>query len=317
MSIITKCPGCGTTFRVTPHQLQAQHGMVRCGRCANVFDGFKTLATLSDVAPLDVEPPAVARADAPGVTVTRPPAEVRRESVNTDPAAAPPQEAPPAAPPEAAPPLPPLQEAQLSQEPAAVSLPEDIPARGPVTIVQDAAGASPFAPIADVEPVPRRRSGGWTLGAMLLLVGLAAQGAYLTRSEIAASVPEARPYLNKMCELLRCMVALPQRPRQISIEASDMQATDPANPGVIALTATLRNNATTELGYPALDVVLTNTKEHTVARRIFLPADYLAANREPRAGIAPNAELTVRLDLDTGDLGAAGFRLDVLAAPAR
>ena len=58
MSIITKCPGCGTTFRVTPQQLQAQHGMVRCGRCANVFDGFKTLATLAaDIpsnAPADV-----------------------------------------------------------------------------------------------------------------------------------------------------------------------------------------------------------------------------------------------------------------------
>ena len=104
------------------------------------------------------------------------------------------------------------------------------------------------------------------------------------RSEIAASVPEARPYLNKMCELLRCTVALPQRPRQISIEASDMQATDPANPGVIALTATLRNNATTELGYPALDVVLTNTKEHTVARRIFLPADYLGRRQGAARG---------------------------------
>ena len=119
-----------------------------------------------------------------------------------------------------------------------------------------------------------------------------------------------------MCEWLRCTVALPQRPRQISIEASDMQATDPASPGLIALTATLRNHATTELGYPALDVVLTNTKEHTVARRIFLPSDYLGAGKDPRAGIAPNAEVTVRLDLETGDLGAAGFRLDLIAAPA-
>ena len=33
---------------MTPPQLQAQHGMVRCGRCANVFDGFKTLATLEE-----------------------------------------------------------------------------------------------------------------------------------------------------------------------------------------------------------------------------------------------------------------------------
>jgi hypothetical protein len=30
-----------------------------------------------------------------------------------------------------------------------------------------------------------------------------------------------------------------------------------------------------------------------------------------------NAEITVALDLDTGDLNAAGFRLDLLAAPPR
>jgi hypothetical protein len=119
-----------------------------------------------------------------------------------------------------------------------------------------------------------------------------------------------------MCELLRCSVALPQGTREISIEASDLQATDPARPGLIALTATLRNNATTELGYPALDVVLTNAKDHTVARRIFLPAEYLPAGKGARAGLAPNVEFTVRLDVDTGDLGAAGFRLGLIPAPA-
>jgi hypothetical protein len=164
---------------------------------------------------------------------------------------------------------------------------------------------------------PRRRNAGWAIGVVVMLCALAAQAAYFYRSDIAASLPEARPQLNKLCELLQCTVALPQRPRQISIEASDMQAPDPANPGLIALTATMRNHATTALGYPALDVVLTNTKEHTVARRIFVPADYLAAGKDPRAGIAPNAEVTIRLDLDTGDLGAAGFRLDLIGAPAR
>ena len=86
MSIITKCPSCGTTFRVTPPQLQAQHGMVRCGRCANVFDGFKTLATLSDVTPLGVAPQAVARDDSPATAVTRSPVEEARvvPAIDTD-----------------------------------------------------------------------------------------------------------------------------------------------------------------------------------------------------------------------------------------
>jgi hypothetical protein len=40
--------------------------------------------------------------------------------------------------------------------------------------------------------------------------------------------------------------------------------------------------------------------------------------RPPPAGGAPppHAEITIRLDLDTGDLSPAGFRLELLPAPA-
>lgn len=271
MSMITQCPACGTSFRVTPPQLQAQHGMVRCGRCAHVFDGFATLATLGDDQPPDAEAQPVA-ADSGPEPATRPAAR------------------PPAAP------------AQ--------------PARSPQTVVPAPRPVSVAAAVA-AERLPQRRGVGWALGVLLLLLALAAQGVYFYRGDIAARVPETRPYLDRMCELLDCTAALPQQPRLISIEASDMQATDPANRGRIALKATLRNNAPTELGYPALDVVLTDIKDHTVARRVFLPAEYRDAGKDARAGIPPNAEVTVRLDIDSGDLGAAGFRLALLPAPTR
>src|SRR3982074_1525657 len=70
MSIITQCPSCGTTFRVTPPQLQAQHGMVRCGRCAQIFDGFKTLATLPDTTPPEAAPVGATPAEATQVGAT-------------------------------------------------------------------------------------------------------------------------------------------------------------------------------------------------------------------------------------------------------
>jgi predicted Zn finger-like uncharacterized protein len=299
MSIITKCPACGTTFRVTPPQLQAQHGMVRCGRCASVFDGFKTLATLPDATLPDIKQAEAAPQD---IAVREAPADEEVTAAPRADAGPAPETITPAAAEHDAPITIPFDE--LTEQRALVQAPVAARDRRP--------SAQPVV----AAPPARRRAGGWAFGAVLLLVALAVQGAYFYRSDIAASVPEARPYLGKMCELMRCAVALPQRPRQISIEASDMQATDPASPGLIALTATLRNQATIELGYPALDVVLTNTKEHTVARRIFLPAEYLVAGKDPRAGIAPNAEITVRLNLDTGDLGAAGFRLDLIAAPA-
>jgi predicted Zn finger-like uncharacterized protein len=48
MALVTRCPNCGTAFRVTPFHLQAHAGDVRCGRCAKIFNGFSTLATMQE-----------------------------------------------------------------------------------------------------------------------------------------------------------------------------------------------------------------------------------------------------------------------------
>ncbi len=51
MSMVTSCPGCTTTFRITPEQLKHRAGKVRCSKCDRVFDAFKTLASLPDDMP--------------------------------------------------------------------------------------------------------------------------------------------------------------------------------------------------------------------------------------------------------------------------
>jgi predicted Zn finger-like uncharacterized protein len=43
MNLTTRCPSCGTAFRVQPAQLSARGGKVRCGKCSGVFDGVKAL----------------------------------------------------------------------------------------------------------------------------------------------------------------------------------------------------------------------------------------------------------------------------------
>jgi len=43
MSMVTRCPVCGTAFRVQREQLAARGGRVRCGKCATVFDGVGSL----------------------------------------------------------------------------------------------------------------------------------------------------------------------------------------------------------------------------------------------------------------------------------
>ena len=43
MSLATRCPVCGTAFRVQREQLAVRGGRVRCGKCATVFDGVASL----------------------------------------------------------------------------------------------------------------------------------------------------------------------------------------------------------------------------------------------------------------------------------
>jgi len=43
MTLVTRCPLCGTAFRAQAAQLAARGGQVRCGKCSAVFNGISAL----------------------------------------------------------------------------------------------------------------------------------------------------------------------------------------------------------------------------------------------------------------------------------
>jgi predicted Zn finger-like uncharacterized protein len=55
VSLVARCPTCGTAFRVLAGQLSAHAGRVRCGKCGAVFDGIAALVDQSPE-PLPLEP---------------------------------------------------------------------------------------------------------------------------------------------------------------------------------------------------------------------------------------------------------------------
>jgi hypothetical protein len=95
-----------------------------------------------------------------------------------------------------------------------------------------------------------------------------------------------------------------------------LQVVDKAQPHLVQLTATLRNRAAIDIGYPAFDLVLTDNREHALARRVIVPTDYLPGTNAAQSTIAANAEVTVRVDMDLSGLPAAGFRLNLTPAPS-
>lgn len=71
MSMTTRCPSCGTAFKVVPDQLRVRNGLVRCGECATVFDGRASLVAQVpagfDRAPAVALPPDDQAASEPAV----------------------------------------------------------------------------------------------------------------------------------------------------------------------------------------------------------------------------------------------------------
>src|SRR5437868_6771912 len=71
MSQITRCPACGTMFKVVPDQLRISEGWVRCGHCTEVFDATTSLQDKENAPALGTPPVeaqlAAAHATAPAV----------------------------------------------------------------------------------------------------------------------------------------------------------------------------------------------------------------------------------------------------------
>ncbi|MBI4998736.1 MAG: zinc-ribbon domain-containing protein [Rhodocyclales bacterium] len=70
--MLTRCPYCSTTFRVTPEQLKVRQGQVRCGQCRRVFDALRALdENVARPAPAP-RPPEPARAEVLSWTMVQP-----------------------------------------------------------------------------------------------------------------------------------------------------------------------------------------------------------------------------------------------------
>lgn len=269
MDLYTRCSHCDTTFRVTTQQLQVSSGQVRCGFCNQVFDAFATL-TAQDPAAQSVASAAAPELVAPAEVVTTPPA-AEKPALQKNGV--------------------PLE--RSPEKPAVAARPD------PAASLYEWEFRMPEAP---------RRTGLWVSVSLLLLIGLAAQAGYAFRTELTVMLPQSRNLYLQACARLGCTVALPRPSAFLHIEASDLQAVDPARPNEIELMLSVRNRAPVEVAFPAFELTLTNAQDQTIARRVFMPREYLG-EVDADAGLGAGEELPVRLFLDTGTLRAAGYRL--------
>jgi predicted Zn finger-like uncharacterized protein len=357
MALATKCPKCGSTFRVVADQLKLRGGLVRCGQCRTVFDAIGSLAYV-DEASLTPAPSATPRVDveaaideverpeppapAPAVAPARPrprdaerpraaeralekkrralgPATTLRISPGATPVATISEAAPPAAgrgpsiaeQAQSATGVPTLIIAGAPELPPEAALDGieviEIPAVAEPTRMEEAAAEPQF-----LREPPRERRGFSIVfggGSLLLALLAVAQLAVIFRGEVLRHWPGARPALVAACDVLRCTVGWPTQPAELAVIASELQAI--AGTDVLELTTVVRNRAAFTQALPALEVTLSDTQNRPLARKVFTPVDYLEAAGEPARrldqGLAPGADLTIRLFIEARGLQPAGF----------
>lgn len=287
--MITRCPACRTAFRVTQEQLDAREGKVRCGKCAGVFDAREALRP----------EPAEPRPGRDSQPTNRPAEETAVMWPD------PPEINP-------APPRDRLSEPQRSgaaPEPLADAPAAAMPGPAPSLVrrVTPPHGGFQGGIGKARKPSPFGR-GGWWVGSALLALAFAAQLAFHFRGEIALVFPDAKPLVAEFCASLGCEVPLPRRAELMSIESSDLQA-DPSNPGVMVLSATLRNRAVFPQSLPALELTLTDTQDQPLARRVLGAKDYLRRGTNLETGFPGNSELPVKVFMEASSLKPTGYRL--------
>lgn len=345
--MLTRCPSCGTTFRLRPDQIAKAQGRVRCGKCSVAFSAVDHRIDGDDD---DVELPApAADVSLPPLPAAAPQFAAQRKRFlaqrDTSPAPSaaeriahydditlppePPQENAPAQPPSTG--AGPAPAAQETTPAAPAAAPDTTEAFG--TTAESPAGAeagerAESAPEeADEEDeqdearddadalaaeaadylAPAPPPRRWPWIAGTLLLG----GALAIQVAYAyrTEIAKRHPEWRPRLEAMcRSLGCVVELPRDADQVSIESSELNPEH-ARLRLEAHLKNRAAYAQAYPHLELTLTDVRDQAVLRRVFEPRDYLPA--DAAASFPPQSEIVITLLLDVGESAASGYRVYV------
>jgi len=313
LRVVTRCPGCATSFRVNQQQLSAMNGEVRCGICAKIFNAqdhlvqkVKTakLATeqtaekksnevvkhhqkinASDLQVSDFSPPSnfskmsQAQFETQGIAI----AAGQRISPNLD------------------------LNSELSPDQQAADSPADN--EGEVTDACLAADLENEDPL-QISSKIRKKIYLLLLSistVTLLSITLVLLYGYLNRDSLAQHV-EYRPWLVNLCNVAGCELSLFKDTARIEIINKDIR-THPSRSHTLLVRASFINNGVFTQEYPLLKVTLYDFNKIDVVTRRFEPRDYLPKGKNIADGFSPNSRVIVELEMLDENEAAVGYEI--------
>lgn len=294
--MLTRCPTCSTAFRVTPEQLRARSGKVRCGHCQNIFSALAFLEeerpNKGRANPALLDMPDLSEAGDLGGGSSRLVDQLSFEGVKRFPDYVVETGSWPKR----------LESPSVSQEvsdvvsaasrgayPIRRSIPETYSAEN-VEVPWGETGEQPISPL--------HRS-----TAVFLALFLFGQIFYHYRTPWSVAMPS----LGVIYQFLGIRVPLPRHAELITIETSDLQSDEARRRFVFS--ALLLNRAPFSQDWPALEMTLIDSQDRILSRRVLYLRDYLPVDVPTL--LAPHGEQVIKLWISSEQLNATGYRLYV------
>jgi predicted Zn finger-like uncharacterized protein len=115
--------------------------------------------------------------------------------------------------------------------------------------------------------------------ALLLMAALALQVALREKDWLAASYPQSKVWLDKLCQQAGCRIEPLKRIESLVIDSSSFNRINKNNPQLEAsvqsykLVITLKNTGSLPVATPHVELSLQDTQDQTIMRRVLSPAD--------------------------------------------
>ena len=284
MSWITRCPACGTTYKVVPDQLKIAQGWLRCGQCQHAFDSTGVvLAWPDDAFTSSADSLGKDTAEGVGERVLIDELLKQEDRSSTDP----------------------VMTAVASFEEALSTFkplpPSPVPVPVPSALSAALDASDPSEALLQVAQNQRSRSRLVAWGAVVLWVALALQWLWIERQALAARQPAVGSAWHAVCRVLGCEVGLLQVRDGVVIDNSSLTP----NEGGFLLSWSVRNATPQPLQMPALELTLLDAQDKALVRRVFL-APQLDAPKSLASGQVWEGQL--HLEPEDG-LSPSGYRL--------
>ncbi|MCU7828361.1 MAG: zinc-ribbon domain-containing protein [Candidatus Thiodiazotropha sp. (ex Myrtea sp. 'scaly one' KF741663)] len=150
----------------------------------------------------------------------------------------------------------------------------------------------------------------WFFGSLLLVVLLTSQLAWQFRYDLI-HYDVGRQVLNVICKITRCEVPNRRDTNKILIEGRNL-STDPSEPDVLFMRLYMVNAAAFDQPFPKLQLSLYDDNGKLVARRTFLPDQYLPESERNKSMMPRAQQILAEMKVIDPGKEVTGFTFDFL-----